>query len=139
MTTTTTPPEKQYICLASASHARQSIAIICCCCVVVLRPRYTAEVMSRWSVNLTTLFLGRLRPPKWLTSTSCTYFRQCYNVLPFLNNPRDLDPSYNGESRVAAINLQLIIYLKSPRLFLIASAIICFTLRKQSKRSRPIL
>ena len=28
------------------------------------------------SVNLTTLFLGRLRPPKRLTSTSCTYFRQ---------------------------------------------------------------
>ena len=28
------------------------------------------------SVNLTTLFLGRLRPPKWLTSTSCTYFHQ---------------------------------------------------------------
>ena len=28
------------------------------------------------SVNLTTLLLGRLRPPKRLTSTSCTYFRQ---------------------------------------------------------------
>ena len=28
------------------------------------------------SVNLTTLFRGRLRPPKRLTSTSCTYFRQ---------------------------------------------------------------
>ena len=28
------------------------------------------------SVNLTTLFLGRLRPPKRLTSTSCTYYRQ---------------------------------------------------------------
>ena len=33
-------------------------------------------VMSRRSVNLTTLFLDRLRPPKRLTSTSCTYFRQ---------------------------------------------------------------
>ena len=32
--------------------------------------------MSGRSVNLTTLFLGRLRPPKRLTSTSCTYFRQ---------------------------------------------------------------
>ena len=32
--------------------------------------------MSERSVNLTTLFLGRLRPPKRLTSTSCTYFRQ---------------------------------------------------------------
>ena len=28
------------------------------------------------SVNIATLFLGRLRPPKRLTSTSCTYFRQ---------------------------------------------------------------
>ena len=28
--------------------------------------------MSGRSVNLTTLFLGRLRPPKRLTSTSCT-------------------------------------------------------------------
>ena len=28
------------------------------------------------SVNLTTLFLDRLRPPKWLTSTLCTYFCQ---------------------------------------------------------------
>ena len=27
-------------------------------------------------LSLTTLFLGRLRPPKRLTSTSCTYFRQ---------------------------------------------------------------
>ena len=32
--------------------------------------------MSGRSVNLTTLFLVRLRPPKRLTSTSCTYFRQ---------------------------------------------------------------
>ena len=33
-------------------------------------------VMSGRSVNLPTLFLGRLRPPKQLTSTLCTYFRQ---------------------------------------------------------------
>ena len=33
------------------------------------------------SVNLTTLFLGRLRPPKQLTSTSCTYSNW---QLPFL-------------------------------------------------------
>ena len=32
--------------------------------------------MSGWSVNLTTLFLRRLRPPKRLTSTLCTYFCQ---------------------------------------------------------------
>ena len=36
----------------------------------------TSKVMSGRSVNLTTLFLGRLRPPKRLTITSCTYFRQ---------------------------------------------------------------
>ena len=35
-----------------------------------------SKVISGRSVNLTTLFLGRLRPPKRLTSTSCTYFRQ---------------------------------------------------------------
>ena len=33
-------------------------------------------VMSGPSDNLPTLFLGRLRPPKRLTSTLCTYFRQ---------------------------------------------------------------
>ena len=33
--------------------------------------------MSRLSVNLPTLFLGRLRPPKRLTSTLCAYFCQC--------------------------------------------------------------
>ena len=32
--------------------------------------------MSGRSFILTTLFLGRHRPPKRLTSTSCTYFRQ---------------------------------------------------------------
>ena len=42
----------------------------------VLRPRLTSKVMSGRSVNLTTLFLGRLRPHMRLTSTSCTYFRQ---------------------------------------------------------------
>ena len=33
-------------------------------------------VMLEQSVNRTALFLGRLRPPKWLTSTSCTYYHQ---------------------------------------------------------------
>ena len=33
-------------------------------------------VMSGRSVNLTTLFLGRLRPPKQLISTQCPNFRQ---------------------------------------------------------------
>ena len=47
-----------------------------CCCIIVLRPRLTSKVMSGRSFNLITLFLGRLRPPKRLTSTSCTYFCQ---------------------------------------------------------------
>ena len=38
-------------------------------CVVVLRPQLTSMVMSGRLVNLTKLFLDRLRP-------SCTYFRQ---------------------------------------------------------------
>ena len=46
----------------------------CCCSVVVLGPR--SEFMWGQSVNLTTFFLGRLRPPKRLTSTLCTYFCQ---------------------------------------------------------------
>ena len=33
-------------------------------------------IMSEWSVNLTTLFLGRVRPHKWLTSISFSYFGQ---------------------------------------------------------------
>ena len=35
----------------------------------------TTMVMLRQSINLTTLFLGKL-PIKWLTSTKCPYFRQ---------------------------------------------------------------
>ena len=46
------------------------INTICCCCVVLS----TAMVMTGWSVNLTTLFLGRLRPTKRLTSTQWTFF-----------------------------------------------------------------
>ena len=34
------------------------------------------------SVNLTTLFLCRLRPLKRLTSTSCTYFHQKLTTAP---------------------------------------------------------
>ena len=45
-------------------------------CVVVLHLRYVSKVMWGRSVNLITLFLGRFRPAKRLTSTLCTYFRQ---------------------------------------------------------------
>ena len=44
-------------------------------CLFVLRfydPVNTIKVMSSQSVNLSTLFLGRL--PEWLTSTKCLYF-----------------------------------------------------------------
>ena len=37
-------------------------------CFDVSRPRLTAMVMSGRSVNLTTLFVGRLRPPKQVLS-----------------------------------------------------------------------
>ena len=43
---------------------------------IVLHPSKTAMVMSGQSVNLTTLFLGRLKTHKRLTSTSYTYFYQ---------------------------------------------------------------
>ena len=41
-----------------------------------IQGKQTSEVISGWSVSLTTLFLGRLRPPKQFTSTLCTYFCQ---------------------------------------------------------------
>ena len=41
--------------------------------------------MTGRSVNITTLFLGRLGPPKRFTSTSCTHFRQ----LPLLNQQKE--------------------------------------------------
>ena len=43
-------------------HCPGNVKDVGCCCVVMLG----------WSVNLTTVFLGRLRPPKRLTSTSRT-------------------------------------------------------------------
>ena len=47
------------------------------CCIVLLCYVHGKHLRSSGqSFNLTTLFLGRLRPPKQLTSTSCTYFRQ---------------------------------------------------------------
>ena len=45
--------------------------------------------MSGQSVDLTTLFLGRLRPPKWLSSTLCTYFRQQLTKLSLLNRRKE--------------------------------------------------
>ena len=41
------------------------VVVVVFCCFVALRPRSTGMVMSGWSVVLTTLFFGRLRPPKY--------------------------------------------------------------------------
>ena len=46
-----------------------------CIHVVVVLIYIHGKQLGR-SVNLTTLLLGKLRPPKRLTSTSCTYFLQ---------------------------------------------------------------
>ena len=50
--------------VCAVSQILSHLEVDCCCCVVVLRPRLTSKVMSGGSVNLTTLFLDRLRPPK---------------------------------------------------------------------------
>ena len=52
------------------------VVVVVVVVVVLLFYGKHLKVMSGRSVNLTTLFLGRLRPPKRLTSTLCTYFRQ---------------------------------------------------------------
>ena len=44
-------------------------------------------VKSRRSVNLTTFFLGRLRPSKRLTRTLCTFFRD--NCPSLVNGDRN--------------------------------------------------
>ena len=42
---------------------------VCCCSVVIECPWSATMIMVGWSVNLTILTLGRLRPTKQLTST----------------------------------------------------------------------
>ena len=54
------------LCVLLGHELIPELLLLCCC--------FTAKVMLGGSVNLTTLFLDRLRPPKWLTSTSCIYF-----------------------------------------------------------------
>ena len=76
------PPQKIHI----------GILMICCCCVIVLRPRLTSKVMSGQSVNLTTLFPGRLRPPKWIDQ----YF--LHILLPLTDNC--IRESVEGETKV---------------------------------------
>ena len=52
------------------SYVRTMLLLLFCC----FSPRYTSKVMSGRSVSLSKLFLGRLRPPRRLTSTSWTNF-----------------------------------------------------------------
>ena len=59
-------------------------------------------VMLRQSVNLTALFLGRLRPPKRLTSTSCTYYRQLL-MTAFLESAEGEMEVYGRISRHACL------------------------------------
>ena len=58
------------------------------------------------SVNLTTLFLGRLRPPKWLTSTLCTYFHQ--SVTTALLETVEAKTKVGGQTRYRTWNLWLL-------------------------------
>ena len=51
--------------------------------------------MSGRTVNLTTLFLGRLRSPKRLISISCTYFRQSVTTSR-VSNPGPLTYESGG-------------------------------------------
>ena len=65
------------------------------CCLVDLHPRETALVTSEQSVNLTTLSLGRLRPPKLLISTklkSCMILLECVG----LSKSNDLQHAKNA-------------------------------------------
>ena len=60
-----------HVCMYTCPACMGKLLLMLCCCFTS-----TVNIMSGRSVNLTTLFLGRLRPPKRLTSTLCTYFRQ---------------------------------------------------------------
>ena len=53
-------------------------------------------VMSEKSVNIAALFLGMLRSPKQLTSTSCTYFRQ--QVITALLKPAEGETTVFGRT-----------------------------------------
>ena len=55
-------------------RASSSRVVLCCCCCFT--PTVNSYGHVGWSIYLTTLFLGRIRPPKLLTSTKYTYFRQ---------------------------------------------------------------
>ena len=56
-------------------------------------------VMSGRSDNLTTLSLDRLRPPKWITSTSCTYFLK-YLTTALFESQNAVRTMYREEKRM---------------------------------------
>ena len=72
----TVNPDQILQVMASALGLHCFLLLLYCC--------FTSKVMSVLSINLTTFFLGRLRPPQPLTSTSCTLSASDWQ-LPFLN------------------------------------------------------
>ena len=60
--------------------------------------------MSAQSINLTTLFLGRLRPPKQLTSTLCKYILSVTALL----EPAEGGTKVCGQSGYQTRDLQLL-------------------------------
>ena len=55
-------------------HLASSIRFFVFCLYWGFKTQSTTKIISSWSVNLSTLLLGKL--PKRLTSTKCPYFRQ---------------------------------------------------------------
>ena len=64
--------EDRFSCEEVLFFWAEPISFVCLICGFTSQS--TAMVMLRWSVNLTTLFLGKL--PKRFTSTKCTFFCQ---------------------------------------------------------------
>ena len=63
-------------------------------------------VMSGRSVNLTTLFLGRLRPPKRLISAPCTYYRQSLTTV--LHESAEVERKVCGRTEYRTWDFQLL-------------------------------
>ena len=61
-----------------------------------LRSRQTAMVMIERSVNLTTLLLARLRPPRRLTSTMCPHFRKELPTVLLESVEREVGMGWGG-------------------------------------------
>ena len=77
------------------------------CCVVDLRPCCTSTVMSGRSVNLNSPMLGRLRPPKRLTSTSLTQF--CQQLTTVLQHSAEGETTVCGRTGLLKVNRKAMI------------------------------